>query len=463
LFTLLELLSIVKGHPYVQEGKTALHPQNVMIQGVSTDTRTLQEGDLFVPLRGAHFDGHNYSEKARERGAVATLWQKDLRPYPCDWPVILVDDPLQAYGQIAHAYRHRLGVKVVAITGSNGKTTTKDLISSMLRMKYRVHKTEGNFNNEIGLPKTLLSMPPDTEVAVLEMGMRGLGEISWLSRIAVPDLAVITNIGESHIERLGSREGIAKAKLEILDGMSASGLYIYDGDEPLLRPRPSRKIRSLSYGKEEDNDLILRTIEALPDGGTKINIDPDNKVFTIPLAGEHNGMNTLAAIAVGRELGLTDEEIYQGLEKAAISSMRMERSSGHEGITLLNDAYNASPTSMKAALRVLEGLTGFHKRIAILGDMLELGDEESAYHYEVGASIHPNLVDVVITVGERARSIADGAKSVQGRDPDSIHSFTTQEEAIPLLKDLADSHTVALFKASRGMKLEQMVEALKRS
>lgn len=453
---LLEITNWADGSRYVSEGEKSQEWAQVWVSRASTDSRTITAGELFVPLPGAAFDGHGFIDQAAARGAVASLWQKDRKPYPKHIPIILVDDPLTALQKLAKRYRQSLKLKVVAVTGSNGKTTTKDLIASVLSTSYKVYKTQGNFNSHIGLPITLLQMDENTEIAVLEMGMRGLGEIAFLSEIAQPDLCVITNIGEAHLERLGSRENIAQAKLEILSGMRSGGVLIYPGDEPLLsRDYPCRTV---TFGKGSENDISLRHMQWSENHTVSFTARPGEIQFRLPLVGEHNVINALAAIAVGRQLGLTDEKISDGLMKTTISGMRIEFVNSYQGMTIINDAYNASPASVKAAIRLLQEMPGFEMKIAVLGDMLELGEQEKTLHEEVGNFIDPEQIDYVLATGRLGRSLIDGAR-LHFPEERAIW-LENKAEMIEWLRSMASPTTVALIKASRGMKLEELLAGL---
>lgn len=279
---------------------------DVTISGVSTDTRTIQQGNLYVPLKGAKFNGHAFVQEAFAKGASAVLWSETEGNPPENAPVIVVDDTLRALQRLAHRYRRQLAVKVIGITGSNGKTTTKDMTAALLATSYKVQKTEGNLNNHIGVPLTLLRLAEDTEMAVVEMGMSNFGEIELLSNIAEPDAAIITNIGESHLQELGSREGIAQAKLEILSGLRKNGLFVYHGDEPLLTSRVSNlplPEHVVTFGQEAKNDYYPNAVRMEAKGTTfTINQLPNRTLF-IPILGKHHVNNALAAIAVARFLG----------------------------------------------------------------------------------------------------------------------------------------------------------------
>jgi len=437
----------------------------VTIAGVSTDTRTIAAGSLFVPLVGETFDGHAYAADAAARGAAAALWQDDRPCPPEGLPLIRVRDTLAALQQLARAYRRQLPVKLIGITGSNGKTTTKDLVAAALSGTFRVHKTKGNLNNHIGLPLTLLQLAETTEVAVVEMGMSGYGEIELLSRIALPDIAIITMIGESHLLQLGSREGIARAKVEIAAGLPDGALFIYNGDEPLIegalaeRELP-RGLRRLRFGRGTDNDLYPTRIE-MDAAGTffAVNLPAYPDVY-IPLLGEHNVVNALAALAVAAACGVPPEAAAAGLRALQMTSMRIEKLTAPSGLTVLSDAYNASPASMRAALALAGQLTGYGRKFVVLGDMLELGDQEDVFHREIGASLAPDRVDYVFTFGRLGALIAEAAAPAYA--PERVRAFDDKQRLAAALAALAGPDDLVLVKGSRGMRLEEVVQALLR-
>jgi UDP-N-acetylmuramoyl-tripeptide--D-alanyl-D-alanine ligase len=436
---------------------------NIQISGVSTDTRSIQPGNLFIPLIGENFDGHAYALVAYECGAAAALWQSDRPNPPEGMPLIVVTDTLKALQRLAKAYREKLPVRIVGITGSNGKTTTKDLVASVLSTTYAVHKTKGNLNNHIGLPLTLLQMDESTEFAVVEMGMSGRGEIALLSELAEPEAAIITMIGESHMLQLGSREEIARAKVEIAGGLREDGILIYNGDEPLIEqvfpemPKP-KVFDRLRFGQTDGNDLYPTSIE-LEDAGTSFRINlPDYPDLYIPLLGSHNVVNALAAIAVAAYFGVKPLHIAEGLATLQMTSMRIEKLSAPSGLTVLNDAYNASPTSMKAALQLVEQLTGYSRKFVVLGDMLELGDQEEQFHREIGRMLSPQTIERVFTFGRLAANIAEEASR---SFPDGkVKAFDDKVQLIDELQSLLKPDDVILVKGSRGMRLEQVANAL---
>ncbi|WP_026692975.1 UDP-N-acetylmuramoyl-tripeptide--D-alanyl-D-alanine ligase [Peribacillus kribbensis] len=436
---------------------------DISVSGASIDSRKIGKGNLFVPFKGGRVDGHSFVKKALEDGAAAAFWEEDVPNPPLELPIIVVEDSLTAIQELARSYRSDLDMKVIGVTGSNGKTTTKDMTASLLGTVYKVHKTSGNYNNHLGLPLTILSMDPDTEAAVLEMGMSSRGEIQFLSEMARPDIAIITNIGESHLLDLGSREGIAEAKLEILEGLKENGTFIYFGDEPLLANRPDtgRPYKAVSFGRSESNAVFPTYMENGQTETTyKINVLPDMEL-TLPVLGTHNVLNSLAAIAAAMELEVPAEKIREGLKSVVITGMRMEMAEGANGETIINDAYNASPTSMKAAIELTEGIAGFVHKYLVLGDMLELGPEETDFHYKIGELINPEAISKVFTYGELAGYIAKGAR--QRFSEQNVRSFTDKEALITELKQTVQKGDLVLVKASRGMELEAVVQELQKS
>lgn len=443
------------------------------ITGVTTDSRQAAAGQLFVPIVGEHFDGHAYLEQAIANGAVAALWQKG-REVPASLegvPLLIVGDTLVALQRLATAYRSELVTRVVGITGSNGKTTTKDMAAAILGTTYKVHKTEGNLNNHIGLPLTVLRLEEDTEVAVLEMGMSGFGEIELLTKIAQPDAAIITNIGDAHMLQLGSRAGIAKAKLEIALGLSEDGLLLYNGDEPLLDAELERSIlpagivrRTFGLSKQNEWSASDISIESEATTFTAIYNGTASGLGTvrIPVPGQHNVSNALAAIAIGRFFGVPAAKIVEGLSHLKLTGMRIQPVRAFNGTMLLNDAYNANPTAVRAAIDLVEQLDGYSRKWIVLGDMLELGPEEQTLHFEVGAYITPSKADAVLTFGPLAKHIAEGVKSQfpNAGANDVIKHFEDKNELTLWLREQMQPKDIVLIKGSRGMQMEQIVQAL---
>ncbi|NNV07254.1 UDP-N-acetylmuramoyl-tripeptide--D-alanyl-D-alanine ligase [Geobacillus sp. C56-T2] len=432
--------------------------EDIVASGVSTDTRTIAAGNLYVPLRGKTFNGHAFVKEAVQKGAAAVLWTAAEGEPPEGVPVIVVDDTLTALQRLAARYREQLGLHVVGVTGSNGKTTTKDMLAALLSTRYRVQKTEGNLNNHIGVPLTLLALEEGTDIAVVEMGMSGFGEIERLTMIARPNAAVITNIGEAHLQELGSREGIAKAKLEIVAGLHRDGLFVYHGDEPLLAERvPHLPLprHVVTFGESEENDYYPTAVR-IEAGGTSfaVNALPGRTLF-MPVLGKHHVYNALAAIAVARFFDISWEEIDAALSRLQVTRMRTEVVRTKRGFTVINDAYNASPTSMRAALLLLGELDGYRHKIAVLGDMLELGDQEVAFHREIGEMLRPQMVDYVFTYGPLARHIAEAAAPFFGQG--RVTAFDDKTALAEAVLSVASPDDIVLLKASRGMKLEELL------
>ncbi|WP_088104999.1 UDP-N-acetylmuramoyl-tripeptide--D-alanyl-D-alanine ligase [Halalkalibacter urbisdiaboli] len=422
---------------------------------VSTDTRTLQPDALFVPLVGERFNGHTFITTAIERGATAALWQEG-QPVPKDLPVkfqlYFVKDTLHALQQMAAKYREQLNPTVIAITGSNGKTTTKDILFSLLSLHGDTYKTQGNYNNHIGLPLTILATPSTCQYLILEMGMSGFGEIELLSKIARPNETVVTNIGESHMEQLGSREGIATAKMEIRAGLQQGGHVYLDGDEPLLSPHIQPD--SLKIGFSGDNDYEITDVQAKEDGYSFL---LDGESYYLPLLGEHNVKNAAYCIIISKKLGLTPELIQKGLSKISLSGMRLQKQVGSSGELIINDAYNASPTSMIAAVKAIQSIPNYQNRIVVLGDMYELGSNEEQLHRNVAQAVKEPITHF-LAIGDKAKWIADEwLKSVNGSSI-TLKSTSSIDEAAKLLAAIVNKDTVILFKASRGMKLEQLID-----
>lgn len=420
-------------------------------RGANFDTRRLQAGELFTAIMGAR-DGHEFAPDALKKGASAVLAS---RPLGEDVPAIYVSNTVAALQAIAAGYRKTLPLTSVGITGSVGKTTAKEMIAAVLETTYRTEKTAANFNNGLGLPVTVLGLAPDCEAAVLEMGMNHSGELSVLTRIAQPDIAVITNIGTMHIENLGSREGILKAKLELLEGLRPNGSVIFNGDDDLLRP-VAEKYHATTFGFSESCDVRAEnlTIESETQRFTAL-ADGLHFEVTLPVAGRHNVLNALAAIAVGRKLHVPPERMQCALADFHNTGMRQKIYALH-GMTVIEDCYNAGPESMRAALQVLRDTKATGRRIAVLGGMLELGDHAPQAHFEVG-QLAAQTADAIFAYG------AHSEQYIRGTEKSGIPAvqYPTHEALAEALKAYARPGDVLLVKGSRGMRMERILELIK--
>ena len=405
---------------------------NQGIQGVSIDSRDIKSQNLFIPFKGEHVDGHQYVAQALRDGAGASFYQKGtFLDENVEGPIIWVDDTLTALQQLAKAYLEFVNPQVIAVTGSNGKTTTKDMIESVLKPQFKVKKTQGNYNNEIGMPLTILELDIDTEISILEMGMSGFHEIEFLSNLAEPDIAVITNIGESHMQDLGSREGIAKAKSEITVGLKPGGLFIYDGDEPLLKPYVNQlsNVDLVSIGKHSTNSLVSQ-IESINNDGIAFTINEEER-FELPILGEHNMKNATIAIAVGKRMKLSYDTIFNNLREVQLTGMRMQQYHTSDNSLVINDAYNASPTSMKAAIDTLAVMNG--RKILVLGDVLELGPNSQIMHEQVGEYLNGKDIDTLFTFGEESQYISN----VGNQYVNHMEHFENKQKLIETIKTYA--------------------------
>lgn len=420
-----------------------------MVKGVSIDTRTIEEGNVFVPFKGEHADGHRFIDAAFLKGAGLTLSEQPMEE--ADYPVIHVADGLKALQDIAEKYLKIVNPAVIAVTGSNGKTTTKDMLECVLGTTYKVQKTQGNFNNEIGMPLTILQLNEDTEISILEMGMDRVGDINFLSRMAKPDIAIITSVGESHIEMLGSRENIAKAKYEIVDYLKDDGTFIYSKDYPLLdeivKKDAAYNIRTA--GLLEANQYVIGKVT---ENGSGTHFTFKDVQFDIPQLGIHNALNASLAILAGETLGVPLTEARKNLEKLEVTSMRMERVTGPDGVLIVNDAYNASKASMISAVDTA-GRMAHTDKILVLADILELGTYTQELHEEVAHFINEGAYQFtkIYTFGDGAKYIHDALKT-----EDKEHTSSIEE-----LKRKVQTHfkddTVILLKGSRGMAVERVI------
>ena len=424
--------------------------KNVCITSVERDSREVKEGSLFLAIKGGRADGHDFIEKCYAQGAVCAICEK--APANAVKPYILVPSTLDAVKEIGRAYREKFDIPVVGVSGSVGKTSTKEMLCAVLSQRYRTHKTQGNLNNELGVPLTLLSMPEDTEAAVIEMGISGFGEMERLSRMAQPTVCVLTIIGSCHLENLGDRDGVLRAKTEMFLHARDNAVYVLNGDDDKLSAVKEVGGKApIFFGLNPDNRYHAENIRNNGEGGVSCTLcfDDTRLDVVIPAIGSYMVSNALAAVAVGRLLGLSDEELVRGVQayKTVGSRANVIRT---ERIRIIDDCYNANPTSVSASIDTLVNLGG--RTVAVLGDMKELGKEELALHEQTGRYAREKGVDLVLAVGPLAKALAKGA---QGEWFGSIEEL---EEKLPAL--LRDGDTV-LVKASHSMQFEKITAFLK--
>ncbi len=432
------------------------------VTGVAIDSRKIENGFLFIPIKGARADGHDFIAQVMESGALCTLSEKELEN--ADYPYILVKSCEIAMKEIARHYRTALGIKVVGITGSVGKTSTKEMIASILSQKFNVLKTAGNFNNEIGLPLTIFNIREEHEVAVLEMGISEFGEMHRLTKMAQPDICVITNIGLCHLENLGTRDGILKAKTEMFDYMQPTAKIILNGDDDkLITVKDVKGHTPEFFGLSTSHDAYATDIHSMSLKGIACTLHLGDDVIetTIPIPGEHMVYNALAGALVGKELGLSIDEIKAGIEALTPVSGRNNLIST-DSLLIIDDCYNANPISMKASLDVLKEADT--RKVAILGDMFELGANENELHAECGVHAAEKGIDVLICIGKLSKNTADAAvKSCAetGSDATSVYYFETKEAFLTKAPTLLKKNDSILVKASHGMHFEELVDYLK--
>ena len=432
-------------------------PAEAMIQTICTDSRNIRRESLFIAIKGDTFDGHEYLQKAADGGSVAALVHSPVAAAPCGMSLILVDNTRKAMGRLAHFVRSRFGPCVIGIGGSNGKTSTKHLVDSVLGKKLRGTRSDKSFNNDIGVPLTLFAAGADDDYVVVEMGTNHAGEMSVLTRIAEPDIAIIMNAAPEHLEGLGNLDGVRKEEASIIEHLRPHGLLVVNGDDPALLSHvaeyPGKRV---TFGLSPGCDLRAQDIHCRLEGTCfRVNGGP---VLSVPLVGRHFAVNALAAIAVAQHMGLSAGDISDGLGTASSPEMRMEVQRVGD-ITVLNDAYNANPASMSAALETFASLELPGRRVAILGGMRELGPTSQQLHWELGAAVAKAGIDVLLCLGDLAGDIAEGALAA-GMPVASVHRFADAKEtqiALPLL--VRDGDTL-LLKGSRGVHVEQVLQAL---
>lgn len=434
-----------------------------VVSSVAFDTRELTEGALFVPLAGMR-DGHEFIDQARQNGAVATFWKAGRTDAPTDFPVVVVDDPLTALQDLSRHYLLKINPRVVAVTGSNGKTTTKDMVAAVLAKRFNVTKTKDNFNNEIGVPVTILSMESNTEVLVVEMGMDRPGQLTFLSHLAAPDVAIITMIGEAHIEFFGSRDKIADAKLEIVAGLKEDGLFVYDGDEPLLVSRAKQvDQRQVTFGHQATDDLFATdVVTAATETRFTTNAWPEQE-FKLPMPGGYNVNNALAALAVGKALAITPEAAADALWNMDLTKNRTEWVTGRAGERILSDVYNSNPTAVREVMKAFTAVKTSGRRIVVLGDMLELGVAADDLHAGLADSFDPDLIARVYLVGDHMKALYS---ALQDRFSAAALKHYDKDDQAGLIADLEAEigpEDLVLMKGSHGIHLENVLAALMQS
>ena len=448
----------------VTNGELVVGNEDYIVKSYSKDTRTIKNGDCYIGIKGETFDGSKFWEQALENGASTVIVQNvDIDSGKiekwADKNIIKVQDTLEALYGLARYKRSLYDIPVIAITGSVGKTSTKDIVASVVAKKYKTLKTEGNNNNNIGLPFTILRMQ-DEEAAVLEMGMNHFGEISLLASIAKPNICIITNIGTSHIGNLGSRENILKAKLEILEG-SKKDAVIINNDNDLLHKwyeKNKENYNIKTYAINEKSDVMAKDINLKENASDfTCKIGDEEERITVPVGGEHFVLNSLCAITVGEVLGIEPEKIKFGIENFELTKKRMDIIELKNGVKIINDAYNASLESMKASLKVLSEYKE-NRKIAVLGDMFELGDFAKELHEKVGEEVVKNKIDILIASGENAKYITEVAK--KGMQEENVYYLENKEDIESLLQKIVKSGDVILFKASNGMQFYKIAERM---
>ena len=431
---------------------------DVKIKGVSIDSRTIQNGNLYIPIVGEKFDGRIFIEECEKAGAPAFIIDKNFDlPKSITIPYCIVDDTKKALQDLAKSYRYELDIKIVALTGSNGKTTSKNLISAVLSKKYKVDKTQGNLNNEIGVPRTILSFSDDTEIGVVEMGTDDFGDISLLTDIAKPNIAAITNIGDSHLLKLKSKEGIAKAKLEIVEGLNKDGIFIYNGDDKTLKkevPKYDIEQKIIKFGEGEDLDFIVKSSKQTK-SYTKFSYKDEQ--YTVPLLGAHQVYNGALAILIGKIFEISYDDINTGLLKATNTGNRNELIE-RNGFDILNDAYKSNPQSLKEGLNLTEILDGYSNKIVVLGDMLELGEDEEKLHYDQGLKIDPKEIDYCLFFGTLSKSMYKA--SLENFPKERSMYFDNKDDLIDKLKLIISKSSLVFVKGSRGLHMEEIIEGI---
>ena len=438
-------------------GRIASGNPDAMISRISTDSRTIQPNELFVPIRGDNFDGHRFIQQAAERGATGALVEENWSgQVSSNFALIRVPDSLIGYQNIAAAYRQSLSLKVIAITGSNGKTSTKDFVAAALGRRFRVTKTEGNFNNHVGLPRTILEATQEDEFAIWELGMNHPGEIAALARIAAPEAAIITNIGIAHIEFMGSREAIAEEKGALAEAIGAEGTVVLNADDPFSEAIAKRTRAKIIFAGIESGSVRAEDISQSARGSEFTILEGAHRCRAqLPVPGLHMVQNAILAVAAARAFGVSIEDAAAGLNSTALTKARLQMREIH-GVQFLDDSYNANPDSMQAALRTLVEIEAEGKRIAVLGYMGELGDEAERGHAEVGRAAAALGIDQLITIGAIAAKISNAAREAGLEKAENV---ATPAAAADLLGETANAGDLVLVKGSRSARTEEVIAA----
>ncbi|MCI5839195.1 MAG: UDP-N-acetylmuramoyl-tripeptide--D-alanyl-D-alanine ligase [Peptoniphilaceae bacterium] len=455
--TLSQIAKMVSGH------LDSKFDENLEIEGISIDSRTIDKNNLYIPIIGEKFDGRIFIKESENKGATAFLIDENYKiAQNINIPYIVVKDTKQALQDLAKSYRKELNIKIIGITGSNGKTTTKDLLKTVISKKYKTKQTYGNLNNEIGVPKTILNFDDDTQVGIVEMGIEDFNEMNVLTDIVNPDIAVITNIGDSHLLKLKSREGIAEAKLEILNSLSDDGIFIYNGDDITLKkvfPQFKDKIKNnqkvITFGQNDDNDFIVKEIDSNRFGNS---FSHEENIYNVPLLGNHQIYNGAVAVLIGNILQIDNEKIKEGLKEVKSTKNRNEIIEC-KGFDILNDAYKSNPQNLTQALETMKFLQGYKRKIAVLGDMLELGENQEELHREIGEKLDPKSIDYVLLFGNLSKYIYNQALKTYPKN--RIYHFESKNDLIDELKYIIVKSTLVLVKGSRAMHMEEIIEAIK--
>ena len=433
--------------------------EDLLIEGISTDSRTISKNNLYIPLIGEVFDGRIFIKECENKGAAAFLIDKDFEINKnISIPYIIVDDTGKALRDLATAYRNELDIKIIGITGSNGKTTTKDLLESTLKEKYKVQKTMGNLNNEIGVPKTILSLDEDTEIGIIELGTDNFGDIALTTGIAQPDIAAILNIGDSHLHNLKSREGIAKAKMEITEGLAKDGTFIYNIDDPILAKEvPTYKVdqKVLTFGTSDKADFKISPVE---NDNSGIKFKNKDTVYKVPLLGDHQIYNGGITAMIAEILGLSKEQIKEGLKKVKGSHNRSAILQLN-GFDILDDSYKSNPQALLTGLNTTYTLKGYKNKIVVLGDMLELGTNEKELHHDAGSKIDPNEIQYALFYGPLSYEMYKGA--LENFPKSRVFYFESKADVCDKLKQLITKSTLVLVKGSHGMHMEEIIECVR--